>query len=644
VFTLLAVLAVPLHGFRERDRARVEALAEATRVAAFLEGELRARIDGLAAAGAVVASRGATAPEQLRLLQRSFADLTHLAVLDDRGTVVAATGPGRGDPLPDSLQARTAARPVVGTPRRTAAGLRASLSVPARTRDGARQGFIVAEVALDGDRGLLRRLGRGADATAEILTPAGAIGVGDPSRLRSRPAVNGVPLNELVRREWVGELRAASGERWYVGVAPIRPTGWTVAASRTTGGVGPTVVRLLTRALAGAAAALGLGIVLGLLLIRRPVQALRRIGAGFRRLAADDIPSNVPITTSGEVGALSDTFNRTLAWLRQRLGEYRALSRVEEAAGTAVGGDRSVPETLTTVLRQVVTGMDGDVGIAFLREGRGVVARGVVGLWGAPADGLVMGGGGTLTGSVMARRAVETIVDTEADGRGGEPHVVAAGLRSIIAAPMMCRDEVIGVVEVGYRTARSFTDHDTRRIELMTRRLVNAVEHVRTLEEEPELPARLAILRRRAAQEGLTLAEDVALMIAREVPASIRELEGAFTRLVAFANLTERPLTPDVVREFFERTRAAGDGHPPAAAARPAPFLAIVRRGAIELFEAVKSSLEEPGVVDVMWDRRVGARRRRPQARLHDRRQADRRSEASVAGVGQDYVLIRRPA
>jgi hypothetical protein len=646
VFTLLTALAVPLHGFRERDRARVEALAEATAVAAFLEGELRARIDGLAAAGAVVASRGAPGIEaQLRQLQRSFADLTELAVLDERGAVVAAAGPGRGVPLPDSVRARAAARPVVGTPRRTPAGLSASLWVPARTRAGDLQGFVTAEVALGGDRGLLRRLGHGADETAEILTPAGAIAVSDPSRLRSRPVMHGVPLNELVRRAWVGELRADNGDRWYVGAVPVRAAGWTVAASRPTGGVGAAVVWLLTRALAGAAIALGLGTVLGLLLMQRPAAALRRIGHGLRRLAADDIPSNVPVTTSGEVGALSDMFNRTLASVRQRLGDSRALSRVEAAASTAVSSDRSVPEILTTVLRQVVTGMDGDVGIAFLREERDLVARGVVGLWGVPADGLVVRGGGTFTGSVLARRAVESIADTQADGRGSEPHIAAAGLQSIIAAPMMCRDEAIGVVEVGYRTARSFTDADTRRIEGMTGRLVQAVEQVRALEKAPELPARLAILRRLAALEGLVLADDVLLLIAREVPGSIRELEGAFSRLLAFANLTECELTPDLVREFFERTRPAGDDErAPVAAARPAPFLAIVRRGATELFEALKDSLEEPAVVEVMWDRRVGARRRREQPRLRDRRRADRRSEASIARVGQDYVLVRRLA
>jgi GAF domain-containing protein len=419
-----------------------------------------------------------------------------------------------------------------------------------------------------------------------------------------------------------------------------------VATARSTGVVGNGVFGLMTRALAGAAVALGLGIVLGLILIHRPAQALERIAAGLRRLAADDIPSNVPVTTSGDVGALGDTFNRTLGWLRQRLGDYRALSRVEDAVSTAISGDRSVPEILTSVLRQVVTGMEGDVGIAFLREEQGLVARGVVGLWGVPADGLVVRGSGRFTWSVLASRAGAHVVDTEADGRADEPHVVAAGLRSVIAAPMLCRDEAIGVVEVGYRTPRSFAATDGKRLEVMTRRLVQAVEQVRALEEAPELPARLAILRRRAALEGIVLDDDVALLIAREVPGSIRELEGTFTRLLAFADLTEGELSLGLVREFFERTRVAErrGGAEPAGAGRPAPFLAIVRRGATDLFESLKASLEKPGVVEVMWDRRVGQRRRRDQQRVRDRRRGDRRRAASIAQVGQDYMLVRRLA
>jgi len=650
VFTLLTVLAGALHGFRERDRIRGEVLPEARSLAAFVDAQLRARLDGLGVvADAVTSSRGnaAAVDPQIRLLQRSFADLTTVAVLDERGAVVTSTAPAReGSRAAWPRAGAAAAGPVVGAPRRTSAGITARLSVPARGRDGHLQGFVVAEVALGGDRGLLGRLGPGAGAAAEILTPGGSVAVSDPSRLRTLPTVGGARLGDLVRGEWVGELTAEDGVRRYVGAAPIRAAGWTVVAARRVGGIRADALLLLTKALGGAVVALAVGIGLGLLLIRRPAAELGRIGAGLHRLAADDIPSNVLVTGNGEVGALGDAFNRTLERLRQRLGHYRALSQVEDAASAAISGDRSLAQIITDVLRNVVTGMAGDMGIAFLREEDNLVARGAVGLWGVPTDGLVVRRDGTFTGSVLAGRTVQVVRDTETDGRTDEPHVTAAGLRSIIAAPMISRDKAIGVVEVGYRTARSFSDAEVERLQVMTRRLVQAVEQARALEHAPDLPARVLILKRRAALDGVTLPEEVALLIAQEVPSSIRELESAFVRILAFADLTESELTPDLVQEFFERTRRPeGEaGAAPASPARPAPFLAIVRRGATELFETLKRSIEQPSVVEVIWDRRVGSRRRRDQQRTRERRQGDRRRASSVAQEGQHYLLVRRAA
>jgi chromosomal replication initiator protein len=72
--------------------------------------------------------------------------------------------------------------------------------------------------------------------------------------------------------------------------------------------------------------------------------------------------------------------------------------------------------------------------------------------------------------------------------------------------------------------------------------------------EPPELEARLAILRKRAALDGLTAVEDdVLLELARRSDLSIRALEGALIRLVAHASLTSSPPTPDLARRLVDR-------------------------------------------------------------------------------------------
>ena len=59
----------------------------------------------------------------------------------------------------------------------------------------------------------------------------------------------------------------------------------------------------------------------------------------------------------------------------------------------------------------------------------------------------------------------------------------------------------------------------------------------------PDLETRIAILQKKAALEGLTLSNDIAMYIAQNVCANVRELEGCLTRLAALASMTESPLT-----------------------------------------------------------------------------------------------------
>ena len=54
----------------------------------------------------------------------------------------------------------------------------------------------------------------------------------------------------------------------------------------------------------------------------------------------------------------------------------------------------------------------------------------------------------------------------------------------------------------------------------------------------PDLETRVAILAKKAAVEGVTLNDDVGLFIASKMKSSIRELEGALIRVIAYSSLT----------------------------------------------------------------------------------------------------------
>jgi chromosomal replication initiator protein len=73
--------------------------------------------------------------------------------------------------------------------------------------------------------------------------------------------------------------------------------------------------------------------------------------------------------------------------------------------------------------------------------------------------------------------------------------------------------------------------------------------------QPPELETRIAILRSKAADFRIDIPDEILSIIAHQVPSNIRELEGAFNRIVALSQLTHQPLTPDVVESSLAHVR-----------------------------------------------------------------------------------------
>jgi chromosomal replication initiator protein len=61
--------------------------------------------------------------------------------------------------------------------------------------------------------------------------------------------------------------------------------------------------------------------------------------------------------------------------------------------------------------------------------------------------------------------------------------------------------------------------------------------------QPPDVETKLAILAKKADAQGVTLPDNVALFIATNIKSSIRDLEGALTRLVAYSSLTGDEIT-----------------------------------------------------------------------------------------------------
>lgn len=70
--------------------------------------------------------------------------------------------------------------------------------------------------------------------------------------------------------------------------------------------------------------------------------------------------------------------------------------------------------------------------------------------------------------------------------------------------------------------------------------------------DPPELETRMAILIKKAKQEGIELPEDVAFFIAKRVRSNVRELEGALRRILASAYFTGRQIDISLVNDSLK--------------------------------------------------------------------------------------------
>lgn len=107
----------------------------------------------------------------------------------------------------------------------------------------------------------------------------------------------------------------------------------------------------------------------------------------------------------------------------------------------------------------------------------------------------------------------------------------------------------------------------------------------------PEVETRLAILRRHAGYAPKQVPDAVLDFIAQHITDNIRELEGALTKVTAFAALTEQPITLDLAQEQLADLIPTPSGRPPTAA----EIIAVVAASyGVSLTEMAGPSRREP--------------------------------------------------
>ena len=124
------------------------------------------------------------------------------------------------------------------------------------------------------------------------------------------------------------------------------------------------------------------------------------------------------------------------------------------------------------------------------------------------------------------------------------------------------------------------SDRPPKRLETLEERLRTRFEWgLITDIQPPELETRIAILRKKAAQDRLAVPGDVLEFIAMRIEANIRELEGALIRVTAFASLNQQSvdlgIAEIVLRDLIPDSQAAPEISAPTIMGMTADFFEV---------------------------------------------------------------------
>lgn len=96
------------------------------------------------------------------------------------------------------------------------------------------------------------------------------------------------------------------------------------------------------------------------------------------------------------------------------------------------------------------------------------------------------------------------------------------------------------------------SDRPPREIETLEDRLRSRFDQGLTADiQPPDLETRIAILRTKAASDNIELPNDVITLLATNIATNIREIEGAYTKIVAYTALMDMPITVETAQRVL---------------------------------------------------------------------------------------------
>jgi signal transduction histidine kinase len=216
--------------------------------------------------------------------------------------------------------------------------------------------------------------------------------------------------------------------------------------------------------------------------VTRPVARLER---GVARIAGGDYSSDIPVTSSDELGSLAASVNRMRAEIARYVTAIQeARDRLDRAVEQLSGVSRALTTTTAGIpaLKQAVVEAaaaiagHGTAALLLVREGNSLEVRATHGVeGGAP--------------SIDSWDAVRTLLAGQVFRAEQPPEGWRAG--GMLAVPMFYQEEVIGALALISRSGRRPAEEDAQSLAVLANSAAIALENTRLFEQERETVQRL---------------------------------------------------------------------------------------------------------------------------------------------------------